>query len=548
MMKRVHNIHLHKNSCVITVDFRNELRRGMKDCNKILYFLDFPFIVGGSNIVLLTQAYIMKQRGYQVKVVIPNDERGTHAREYDRICDEYKLERLTAYYTVAICMEEIDIVAALKDYKTIIKILEDERPDLIHSVQLNITVELAARELKIPHLMNIYQVDRESFNVNWLNVYPEYHSADSAIMSERWKKGLNISSNCIRGAYKENRNGEITKYNEESTICMLSIGVLCRHKNQLECLKFVANCIENGYFVKLLVFGNEQNAYGELCKKYVEENQLQDHIQFMGYVSNVYDYFNRADLLIVASTVESYPSVIIASMANRIPVISTPVAGVPEVLKDGENGFLAEGYEANDLYKAFLQYLRYQNSGKLFQLVENAYDTYLKLHTYETIGNELEEYYQRIVNDYCNKGISYLKAHQIRNKLDDFWRMREVDITQIQTNKIWLLYHLISMVEQKNNKKVMIWGAGQWGKTTFEWINKLNAQIEFIGFIDSFKQGMYLNYPVVNEQDPIIDICGTVIVAVFDAKSRLEIMSYFDMRGKERNRDYFLIWNGPVRI
>ena len=76
----------------------------------------------------------------------------------------------------------------------------------------------------------------------------------------------------------------------------------------------------------------------------------------------------------------------------------------------------------------------------------------------------------------------------------------------------------------------------------------MNAQIEFIGFIDSFKQGMYLNYPVVNEQDPIIDICGTVIVAVFDAKSRLEIMSYFDMRGKERNRDYFLIWNGPVRI
>lgn len=520
----------------------------MKDCNKILYFLDFPFIVGGSNIVLLTQAYIMKQRGYQVKVVIPNDARGIHATEYDRICDEYGLERLTAYYAVAICMEEIDIAAALEDYKTIIKILEDDKPDLIHSVQLNTTVELAARELKIPHLMNLYQVDKESFNVNWLKIYPEYHSADCTVMSERWKKGLNISSKCIRGAYKENRKKESTKYNEESTICILSIGVLCRHKNQLACIKFVANCIENGYFVKLMVFGNEQNAYGELCKKYVEENRLQDHIQFMGYVSNVYDYFNRADLLIVASIVESYPSVIIASMANRIPVISTPVAGVPELLEDGKNGFLAEGYEANDLYKAFLQYLNYRKSGKLFQLVENAYDTYLKQHTYEMVGNELEKYYQWIVYDYYSKSISYLKADQIRNKLDDFLHKREIDITQIQTNKIWLLYHLVSVVEQKNNKKLMIWGAGQWGKITFEWINKLNVQIEFTGFIDSLKQGMYLDYPVVNENDPIIDECGTVIVAVFDVKSRLEIMSYFDMRGKARNRDYFLIWNGPVRL
>ncbi|MDE7430766.1 MAG: glycosyltransferase [Lachnospiraceae bacterium] len=521
----------------------------MKTCKKILYFLDFPLFVGGSNKVLLTQAFIMQQKGYQVKVVIPNDENGVHTEEYGRICENYALESMTANYTVTVCMEEINIMAAIDQHKAIIELLAEEQPDLIHSTQLNIAVELAARTMRIPHLMNIYQVDRQTFNVDWMQVYPQYHCADSVLMSERWKKGLGISSRCVRVAYSSEKNRVIREDRKDSDISILSIGILCERKNQLECLKLIKKCKEDGYNgIKLTVLGEDRNDYGDQCRRYIEENKLQDNVRIMGFVSNVDDYLAAADVLIVASTVESYPGVIVESMANRVPVISTPVAGVPELMRDGENGFLTEGYEVKDLYETFLRYLECKNYGRIPQVIETAYCTYLENHTYESTGNELEKYYQWIVNDYINKNACFLTVAKIRQKLDAFIGEICREGARTKSDKLWLLYHIWSVMKKKDNKEILIWGAGFWGKVAYEWIDSLKDLVQFIGFIDSFKQGNYLGFPIISNKDVLLDKCGMVIVAVAGEKSRLEIMNYLDDKGKTRNRDYFFVYNEPIRL
>ena len=58
----------------------------MGEIKKIFFFLDFSNVVGGSNKVLLTQAYIMKQRGYQVRMVIPVQEGMKPIEECNEIC------------------------------------------------------------------------------------------------------------------------------------------------------------------------------------------------------------------------------------------------------------------------------------------------------------------------------------------------------------------------------------------------------------------------------------------------------------------------------
>ena len=57
----------------------------MSQIRKIFFFLDFSNMVGGSNKVLLTQAYIMRQRGYQVRMVIPVQEDVKPIEECDEI-------------------------------------------------------------------------------------------------------------------------------------------------------------------------------------------------------------------------------------------------------------------------------------------------------------------------------------------------------------------------------------------------------------------------------------------------------------------------------
>ena len=226
---------------------------------------------------------------------------------------------------------------------------------------------------------------------------------------------------------------------KRTNIHILSSGVLCERKNQLECIQFVLRCRENGYAVKLTIIGNDQGLYGSQCKKYVEENGLQDIVQFRGFVSNVEDYYADADLFILASRVESYPGVIVESMANRIPVISTPIAGVPELLRDGENGFLTDGYTAENIYDAFLRYLRYLQLNRIDSLVENAYRTYLQHHTFQKVGEELERYYRVIMDDFYSKKRSCLDVNDIKWKLEHFIFERGIDSDWQKMSKLWLL-------------------------------------------------------------------------------------------------------------
>ena len=517
---------------------------------RILYFVDFPLSIGGANKVLITQAYIMQQRGCRVLVVIPNNMDGDHASGYEQLCEEYDLNVTTARYPIATCMEEIDIIEAMAASGVIGHIIKNFEPDLIHSSQLNIAVELAAREFGIPHLMNIYATDIQSFHVHWMDIYPQYHSADSFLISKRWENGLGIPSRCIRVAYEGGstvKRSDKEKNNE--TIKMLVVGALFERKRQLEIIKFIMMCKKNGFYVKLEILGNNSTAYGDVCKAFVVENGLQDEVVFRGFVLNVDDYYQTADLFIQASAVESYPGVIVESMANRVPIITTPVAGVPELLEDGKNGFLTRGYTAEDIYDAFLRYLEYRDTKKIGEIVNNAYDVYLKQHSYTVVGESLENYYQWIIADYHQKIDYRLKITEIRQQFEQFVYESKMDkVSQTLMRKLWLLYHIVPILEKKDNKRVTIWGAGFWGSIALKWLCLFENQLEFVGFIDSYKQGEYLGFPIVDSKNLQLNTCGTIIIAILDEKSRLEIMDYLDNIGKERNRDYFLIFNGPIRI
>lgn len=518
----------------------------MGNIKKIMYFLDFACFLGGSNKVLLTQAYIMKQRGYQVKVIKPIQE--DYAEECNEICRKYDLDILSAHYTISTCMENIDILEVLREYKDIVKLLEVNKPDFIHSAQLNISVELAARELAIPHLMNIYQVDWETFNLNWTEVYPQYHSADSLLISERWERGLKIPSKCIRVAYEEKRTKRNhIKKKEQETVTILSIGVLCERKNQLELIKFALRCRQTGQSIKVVFLGDYNNFYGKKCREFASENKLEDSVIFAGFVLNIEDYFEKGDLLIVASSVESYPGVIVESMANKVPIISTPVAGVPELLINGETGFLTEGYEENHIYEAFLRYLDSRNKNQIEEIVENAYRTYLMNHTYEVVGSQLDDYYQWIVSDYRNKHKVCLTAAKIEHIFQEICMDKQLDeIKPEMRNQIWFLYHVFSKIEQKDNKKIVVWGAGFLGGRILEWIRAWGKETEFRGFIDTYKQGVYLGYPILQQREDVIEECGTIFIAAGNQKAILEIMQYLETHGKVRNQDYFLVCNSPL--
>ena len=74
----------------------------------------------------------------------------------------------------------------------------------------------------------------------------------------------------------------------------------------------------------------------------VENNNLDDKVRITGWISGeqVRQEIASARALVLPSFAEGLPVVIMEAMASGRPVISTFVAGIPELVRDGEDGWL----------------------------------------------------------------------------------------------------------------------------------------------------------------------------------------------------------------
>lgn len=514
---------------------------------KLLYFLAHPDLIGGANKVMLTQAYIMRMHGNQVRVVIQDDDENKHIPEYEKICSIYELEYVSAQFPIATCIENIDILGTVNKYENIRNIVLDYSPDLIHSMQLNAAAEYVAREFKLPHIMNIYQISEGMFNIKWLDIFPMYHSGDSYYYCNQWKEGLKIESRCIRVAYAGDKKASGLKKTEEKTggrIELVNIGVFSEYKRQLEIIRFIEKCKRNGYVVHINFLGNMKDSYAEKCREYVEDHDLTDEVTFIGFVLDIEKYLRMADLMIHASICESYPGVVVEAMANRVPVLVTPVAGIPELVKDKVNGFLTNGYYVNDLYEAFEKYVVFRKHQKIDSIIDAAFDTYMSNHTYDAVYKELDDYYSIMLYSCSKRHQDFLEMKNIYDRIICFGKTIGIErhSKEVQKN-LWFIYHIKQIIDEKKYHKAIIWGAGYFGRIALEWCELLSLKVT--GFIDSVKVGDYGGYCIDKPVIEKIEMADILFLAIGSVEACAENIKLIEKAGKIRNVNYFLICNNP---
>ncbi len=82
--------------------------------------------------------------------------------------------------------------------------------------------------------------------------------------------------------------------------------------------------------------GPEREGAAALARDY----GVADDVIFAGQVPNIADYLSVSDLLLMPSETESFGLAALEAMACETPVIATRVGGLPEVVLDGETGYL----------------------------------------------------------------------------------------------------------------------------------------------------------------------------------------------------------------
>lgn len=149
----------------------------------------------------------------------------------------------------------------------------------------------------------------------------------------------------------------IEKFNiPKDKIIIGNIGNHIRAKNLLTFIDVINDIvntknIKSFHFVQIGSFTERTPIYLDKIKEF----NLEDYVSFTGFVDNASSFIPQFDMFLLTSQSEGLPQVINEAFYFKVPVVSTNPGGIPEIIKDGVNGFISEVNDYKDLSNKLVQ-------------------------------------------------------------------------------------------------------------------------------------------------------------------------------------------------
>ena len=164
---------------------------------------------------------------------------------------------------------------------------------------------------------------------------------------------------------------------------VVCVGRLCEQKGQLLLVRAVAALARRGVDIELVLAGDgEMRAEIEAL---VAAERIQARVRITGWINGdqVREEMLAARAMVLASFAEGLPVVVMEAMALRRPVVSTYIAGIPELVIHGENGWLCAAGDVEALADTLEQCVNTPVE-QLQRMGEAGYARVLARHTVDT--------------------------------------------------------------------------------------------------------------------------------------------------------------------
>jgi N-acetyl-alpha-D-glucosaminyl L-malate synthase BshA len=132
------------------------------------------------------------------------------------------------------------------------------------------------------------------------------------------------------------------------------------------------------------------------CERLSRELGLYEDVKFLGKQEGLVDILNSADIFLMPSQSESFGLSALEAMACGLPVVSSSVGGLPELVAHNECGYIAEIGDVDRMAKYVVQLLTNEKKYELF--AENARKRAVEKFEISKIVPDYEEYYKEILN------------------------------------------------------------------------------------------------------------------------------------------------------
>lgn len=248
-------------------------------------------------------------------------------------------------------------------YIRIAHILKKNNIQIVHMNTLTSFVAAkAAVKLKLKVVWHIREFMEEDLNLTFCNKEQSYKLinnssqiiAISSSIKEKYSKVLNNSN--IKVVY----NGiDIDNYfckrmlftNHKLKIAI--IGRVTEQKGQMEYLqaiKMLPDSIKENIQSYIIGDANSEE-YGIKIQNYVRENNMQSIVTFTGFKKDVAKYMKSIDILCSCSKCEAFGRTTVEGMLAGCVIIGTDTGATPEIVDNGENGYIYESGNPQQLSK-----------------------------------------------------------------------------------------------------------------------------------------------------------------------------------------------------
>lgn len=118
-------------------------------------------------------------------------------------------------------------------------------------------------------------------------------------------------------------------------------------KRPVDCVEILARVVKQGIKTRLVMVGDGSERTNAEHRAHCLG--VHDKCSFVGKQPRIVDYLSASDVLLLPSEQESFGLAALEAMACEVPVVASRVGGVPEVVTDGETGFLSAVGDVNKM-------------------------------------------------------------------------------------------------------------------------------------------------------------------------------------------------------
>lgn len=237
--------------------------------------------------------------------------------------------------------------SSIKEYRTII---DNLKPALIHAHDMKASVIASLITNKIPIISHVHNNNYNSRKISLKSIlyyfaakkakhifWVSKTSFDGYVYSKYFKDKSEVLYNIIdteKVVESANKDTRTYKYD------FVFIGRLMPQKNPQRLIRIMEMAAQREPDIKFAILGDGP-LRNEVTTLMTEKN-ITKNIDYLGFTPNPYKILKDSKALLLTSRWEGYPMVVLEAFALGVPVISTPVDGLMELVTQNADGFLSD--------------------------------------------------------------------------------------------------------------------------------------------------------------------------------------------------------------